>query len=124
MLKTVNVYFRMESRVVSSTINFMLCLVGTSRATGDTLDDMTVVRENYCATFHKQGILDNAHSVWHQTFVVSLEESALPKSDLYCGNKPSSPPNDTLTLQHVCPTIQSYIKHQVLRRTSTRCLDI
>ena len=30
---------------------------------------------------------------------------------MYCGDKPSSPPNDTLTLQHVCPTIQSYIKH-------------
>ena len=80
MLKPVNVNFRMESKVVSSIIIFLLCLVGTSRARGDTLDDMTVVRENYGVTFHKQGILDNAHSVWHQTFVVSLEEK------VYCQN--------------------------------------
>ena len=63
MTKSVNVNFRMESKVVSSTIIFLLCLVRTSRIRGDPFDDMAVVRENYGVTFHKQGILDNAHSV-------------------------------------------------------------
>ena len=41
------------------------------------LDEAMVVRENCGVTFHKQGILDNAHSVWHQTFVVPLRSSQL-----------------------------------------------
>ena len=102
---------------MSAILVLLLCFCyGKCRARED-YGDMTIVRENYGVTFHKQGILDNAHSVWHQTFVVSLEEGPLPKSDLYCGNFPSRLPNDTLTTQHFCPTIRSYInQHDRLRK--------
>ena len=81
----------------------------------DVSDEMTVIRENYGVTFHKQGILDNAHSVWHQTFVVPLNYSTVPKLDLYCDHLDAVPNNRTLTLQDFFPSLKVYNqRHQRL----------
>ena len=112
VLMFININFRRKQATMSPVIIiFMLCLShGTCGANQDVSDDMTVVRENYGVTFHKQGILDNAHSVWHQTFVIPLQQSILPESNLYCMGDPSTLDNLTLTLQHFCPAIRAYNK--------------
>ena len=71
-------------------------------------EEATVVRENYGVTFHKQGILDNAHSVWHQTFVVPLEVTPLPDVHLYCEKSSQDQNNISVTLHNVCPALKAY----------------
>ena len=91
----------MKSTDVSSAILF-LCVTlsyGVNTIDRGNLDEATVVRENYGVTFHKQGILDNAHSVLHQTFAVQLRSSQLQHVEIHCTNfNPLSIGNRSLTV--------------------------
>ena len=89
----------MKSTDVSSAILF-LCVTlshGMNTIARGNFDEVTVVRENYGVTL--QGILDNAHSVWHQTFVVPLGSSQLQHVEVHCNNfNPLSIENTSLTI--------------------------
>ena len=79
-------------------------------------EDATVVRENYGVTFHKQGILDNAHSVWHQTFIIPLEATKLSDVHLYCVKNGPDVGNSSISLQIFCPALSTYNeRHRQLR---------
>ena len=67
----------------------------------------TVIRENYGVSFQKNGILDNSHSVWHQTFVIPMATDDIPMPDLYCSALHQTT-NPGLQIQELCPTIQAY----------------
>ena len=76
-------------------------------------DEGTAVRETYGVTFHKQGfnkqgISDNAHSVWHQTFVVPEEVTSLPDVHLYCEKLSQDLNSIYITLHNVCPALKAY----------------
>ena len=77
---------------------------------------MQQLSENYRVTFHKQGILDNAHSVWHQTFIIPLEVTKLSDVHLYCVKNGPDVGNSSISLQIFCPTINAYNEcHHQLR---------
>ena len=109
-LKTIDVTLRMDLKSVSTILILLMCFSFGKCKAKDDFDEMTVARENYGIVFVKQGTMDNAHSVWHQTFVICLEESSVSKPDVYCGNYLSAPPNDTLTLQHFFLAIELYVR--------------
>ena len=71
-------------------------------------EDESVVRENYGVHFHKQGILNNAHSVWHQTFIVPLEVTKISDVHLYCVKNGPGVGNPSISMQIFCPALNAY----------------
>ena len=90
-----------------SWIPFILLLVSIVTCSPNKAHDDTVIRENYGVTFHKKGLLDNSHSVWHQTFIISLSKDQVPMPVLYCSNLPYIDHQEHY-VQQLCPAIQAY----------------
>ena len=66
-------------------------------------DEDIVIRENYGVTF-QQGILDNVHSVWHQTFVIQLNNNVIPEPPLKCEGERLHHGNQSIKIgKYLCP---------------------
>ena len=97
---------------IFSTLFLMCSLIVVS--TSQNVEDTIVVCDSYGVTFHKQGILDNAHSVWHQTFEIPLNQEVFPMPDLYCTGLPSeTPEHNSPNFQYLCPALKTYKERHV-----------
>ena len=77
--------------------------------TAKDVEDSPIIHENYGVTFHSHGVLDNAHSVWHQTFVIPLNQDDIPTPNLFCtGMSPDGSGNVPNNIQYLCPALQAY----------------
>ena len=102
--------FQMRPCVEAVCLVLWLVALSYGRCTSlyEVSDDSTIVRENYGVTFHQRGMLDNAHSVWHQTFVIPIGRTKLPDVHLYCTERDHKSENSSLTMETFCPALIAY----------------
>ena len=113
-----------RGKVAVITILFPLSIVGngsTAEGRMEHFDQDVVIHENYGVTFHKQGILDNAHNIWHQTFVIQLNNDVIPEQPLKCEGERLHHRNQSIEIgKYLCPALHDYNQHHLRLATDIK----
>ena len=113
-----------HGKVAVITVLFALSIAGngsTAEGRMEHFDEDVVIRENYGVTFHKQGILDNAHSVWHQTFVIQLNNDVISEPPLKYEGERLHRGNQSIKVgKYLCPALHAYNQHHLRLATDIK----
>lgn len=86
-----------------------LCIIGVVGIIEADQQGNTILRQNYGVMFHTKGLIDNANSVWQQTFAIQLKNKPLPPINTYCNTDKQSPKNSNkFDINSLCPALQTY----------------